>query len=264
MNAAAVMTITDTELMKWVASLIWPFIRIGAMFSAAPILSARSVPVRVRVLLSLLVAWIVLPIIPPPPPVDLISLKAVVISIYQVFIGLAMGFILQMVFAAFVIAGQSIATAMGLGFASIVDPQNGVQVPVVSQALLIMVTLIFLALNGHLLIIEVVADSFKQLPVGLIVPSAHGLWQLVSWGSTMFSGGVLIALPAMGALLLVNIAFGVTARAAPQLNIFAVGFPIMLMVGLVFLILILPTLTDHLSDLLNQSFGLIQRFILSA
>ncbi|HHO59983.1 MAG TPA: flagellar biosynthetic protein FliR, partial [Thiotrichales bacterium] len=226
------MAFTGTELMTWLASLMWPFMRIGAMFLAAPIFSARSFPVRMRVLLSLLVAWIVLPVIPEPPAVDLISIDALVISIYQVFIGLAMGFILQMVFSAFVIAGQSIAMAMGLGFASIVDPQNGVQVPVVSQALLIMVTLIFLALNGHLLLINVVAESFQQLPVGFITPSADGLWQLASWGGTMFAGGVLIALPAVAALLLVNLAFGVTARAAPQLNIFAVGFPVMLMVGL--------------------------------
>ncbi len=250
--------------MTWLASLIWPFIRISAMFSSAPILSARSVPVRIRILLALFIAWILLPVIPPPPAVDLLSMKAVVISVYQVFIGLAMGFILQMVFAAFVIAGQGIATAMGLGFASIVDPQNGVQVPVVSQSLLIMVTLIFLALNGHLMLIKVLADSFKQLPVGFIVPSTDGLWHLVNWGGTMFAGGVLIALPAVAALLLVNIAFGVTARAAPQLNIFAVGFPVMLMVGIIFLILILPTITEHLSSLLNQAFALMQRFIVSA
>jgi len=257
------MTITSTELMTWLSSLLWPFMRISAMFFSAPIISARSVPVRMRVLLSFLVAWIIIPVIPTPPVVDLISFKAVIISAYQIFIGLAMGFILQMVFAAFVIAGQSIAMAMGLGFASIIDPQNGVQVPVVSQSLLIMVTLIFLALNGHLLMIEMVVESFKQLPVGLITPNADALWQLVNWGGTMFAGGVLIALPAVAALLLVNIAFGVTARAAPQLNIFAVGFPVMLTVGLIFLILILPTLTDHLSSLLNQSFDLIQRFILS-
>jgi len=258
------MNFTGAELMTWVASFMWPFIRIGAMFSAAPIFSARSVPVRIRVLLSVLIAWIIMPLIPAMPAVDLISAQSIVISIYQVFIGLAMGFILQMVYSAFVIAGQSIAMAMGLGFASIIDPQNGVQVPVVSQVLLVMVTLIFLSLNGHLMLIQMMVDSFTTLPVGLILPSADSLWQIVSWASTMFAGGMLIALPAVAALLLVNIAFGVTARAAPQLNIFAVGFPVMLMVGLIFLILILPTITDHLSTLLTQAFELMQRYIVSA
>jgi len=132
---------------------------------------------------------------------------------------------------------------------------------VISQVFLIMVTLIFLALNGHLLIIDVLAQSFKLLPVGPFLPSREGLWQLVVWGGTMFAGGILVALPALAALLLVNLAFGVTSRAAPQLNIFAVGFPVMIMVGLAFLILILPSLVDHLNKLLSQSIGLIYQVI---
>ncbi len=127
-----------------------------------------------------------------------------------------------------------------------------------------MTTLIFLSLNGHLVLIEVLADSFKNLPVGMFVPSRDGLWQLVTWGSNMFAGGMMIALPAVAALLLVNLAFGVTTRAAPQLNIFAVGFPIMIMVGLAFLILTLPTITTHLSRLLLESFDLIERFLATA
>lgn len=255
--------ISGIELTTWLSSLMWPFMRIGAMLSAAPILSARSVPIRIRILLAVMISWILLPVLPAPPVVDLISAEALLISVYQIFIGLAMGFILQMVFSVFIIAGQSIAMAMGLGFASMIDPQNGVQVPVVSQALLIMATLIFLALNGHLMMIDVLAKSFQLLPVGLMVPSRDGLWQLVIWGSAMFAGGVLIALPAVAALLLVNLGFGVTARAAPQLNIFAVGFPVMILVGLVFLVLILPTITEHLSHLLSQAFSLIRLFLRS-
>ncbi len=256
------MNITGAELISWISTLLWPFMRISGMFVAAPIFSARSVPVRIRVLLAFFIAWILLPVIPPPPVVDLISGEALAISISQVMIGIAMGFILQMVFSAFVIAGQSIATAMGLGFASIVDPQNGVQVPVISQAFLIMATLVFLALNGHLIFIEVLAKSFHNLPIGPVFLSEDALWQLVIWGSDMFTGGMLIALPAVAALLLVNLAFGVTSRAAPQLNIFAVGFPIMIMVGIAFIILTLPTITSHLSRLINQAVDLIQTHIL--
>jgi len=257
------MNITSAELISWMATLLWPFMRIGAMFAAAPIFSARSIPVRIRILLAFFVAWLLLPVIPEPPAVDLISGEALIISISQVLIGTAMGFILQMVFSAFVIAGQSIATAMGLGFASIVDPQNGIQVPVISQAFLIMATLVFLALNGHLIFIEVLAKSFQNMPIGPLSPTKDALWQLVTWGSDMFVGGMLIALPAVAALLLVNLAFGVTSRAAPQLNIFAVGFPIMIMVGIAFIILILPTVTTHLSRLLDQAFELIQTHIVA-
>ncbi len=258
------MNITGVELTSWLATLLWPFMRIGAMFAAVPIFSSRSVPVRIRVLLAFFISWMLVPVIPEPPVVELISAQALIISIHQVLIGVAMGFILQMVFAAFIIAGQSIAMAMGLGFASMIDPQNGMQVPVISQIFLIMTTLIFLSLNGHLVLIEVLADSFKNLPVGMFVPSRDGLWQLVTWGSNMFAGGMLIALPAVAALLLVNLAFGVTTRAAPQLNIFAVGFPVMIMVGLAFLILTLPTITSHLSRLLLESFDLIERFLATA
>lgn len=257
------MNITGAELISWMSSLLWPFMRISAMFVAAPIFGARSVPVRIRVLLAFFISWVLLPVIPTPPAVDLISGEALVISISQIIIGVAMGIILQMVFSAFVIAGQSVATAMGLGFASIVDPQNGVQVPVISQAFLIMVTLVFLALNGHLIFIQVLAESFHNMPIGPVFPSHDALWQLVNWGSDMFTGGMLVALPAVAALLLVNLAFGVTSRAAPQLNIFAVGFPIMIMVGIAFLILTLPTITDHLSRLINQAVELIQTHILA-
>ena len=258
------MNFTGVELTSWLATLLWPFMRIGAMFAAVPIFSSRSVPVRIRVLLAFFISWMLIPVIPAPPSVELISAQALLISIHQVLIGVAMGFILQLVFAAFVIAGQSIAMAMGLGFASIIDPQNGMQVPVVSQTFLIMATLVFLSLNGHLVLIEVLANSFQNLPVGMLVPSRDGLWQLVTWGSNMFAGGMLIALPAVAALLLVNLAFGVTTRAAPQLNIFAVGFPVMIMVGLAFLILTLPTITTHLSRLLLEAFDLIESFLATA
>jgi len=258
------MNFTGAELTTWLATLLWPFMRIGAMFAAAPIFSARSVPVRIRVILAFLIAWLLVPSLPAPPDVDLISGQALLISVHQVLIGVAMGFILQMVFAAFVIAGQSIAMAMGLGFASMIDPQNGMQVPVVSQVFLIMVTLVFLALNGHLVLIDVLAKSFENLPIGMMVPSRDGFLQLVNWGSDMFAGGMLIALPAVAALLLVNLAFGVTTRAAPQLNIFAVGFPVMIMVGLAFIILTLPTITSHLGRLMMDATDLIQRFLASA
>ncbi len=255
------MHFTGTEITAWISSLLWPFIRISAMFAATPVFSARSIPVRIRILLAMLLAWILLPVLPAPPVVNLISFEAALICAYQVLIGVAMGFIFQMVFGAFVIAGQSIAMAMGLGFASIIDPQNGTQVPVVSQAFLIMVTLIFLALNGHLLLIKMLADSFRELPVGLFLPTHDALWQLVNWGSSMFAGGILVALPAVAALLLVNLAFGVTSRAAPQLNIFAVGFPVMIMIGLAFIIITLPGIADHLGKLMLQALSLVSKVV---
>ncbi len=253
--------LTGNELMSWVGGLFWPFLRIGALFVSAPLFGASSVPVRVRILLGVLVAWLLFPVLPPVPAVDLISGEALLVSIYQVLIGVAMGFILQLVFGIFVIAGQSIAMAMGLGFASAVDPQNGVQVPVVSQAFVILVTLVFLALNGHLLLIELLADSFRLLPVGVIRPEPEQLWKIALWGSYLFAGGLLVALPAVTGLLLVNIAFGVAARAAPQLNIFAVGFPVMILAGFVLMLVLLPGLGDHFGRMMSDAFQLMRQLL---
>ncbi len=250
--------LTGAELMSWVAGLLWPFLRVGAMFLAAPLFGAQSVPVRVRLGLSLLLAWILMPLLPPPPAIDLLSLAAALVALQQVVIGLAMGFVLQLVFAALVVAGQTIAMSMGLGFASIVDVINGVQVPVVSQYFLILSTLLFLSLNGHLVLIEVLAESFRSLPVGLDGLAREEFWQLAGWGAEMFAGALLIALPAVMSLLLVNLAFGVVTRAAPQLNIFAVGFPVMMLVGFAVIFLTLPGLTDHVEALLTAAFGLMR------
>jgi len=252
---------TMTELTNWVAGLLWPLLRVSGLFMTAPVLAAPSLPVRVRVLLAVLVAWLLAPVLPQMPAVAPFSGEGLLVAVQQLLIGLAMGFILQLVFAVFVVAGQSIAMAMGLGFASVVDPQNGVQVPVVSQAFLILVTLVFLALNGHLMLIELLADSFRLLPVGMMLPDAGQLWKIALWGSYLFAGGLLVALPAVTGLLLVNIAFGVAARAAPQLNIFAVGFPVMILAGFLLMLILLPGLGDQFGRMMLDAFDLIRQLL---
>ena len=250
--------ITSIELSGWVGSLMWPFIRIGAMLMAAPVFGARLVPVRVRLALAMILAWILSPMVYSDAAViNPLSVAGLMVSAQQVFIGLAMGFTLQMVFSAIVIAAQSMAMGMGLGFATAVDPQNGVQVPVVAQYYLTLATLIFLALNGHLLIIQILVDSFQSLPVGLDGLSREGLWELVSWGSRMFAGAVMIALTAMTSLLVINLAFGVMSRAAPQLNIFGVGFPVMIGAGFIVIMLSLPGLAPQVTELMQDAFELI-------
>ncbi len=253
--------LTLDQLAGWINALLWPFLRIGALMMAMPVIGAASVPVRIRVLLAAAIAWLLLPVLPPMPAYDFLSSQGLLVSIFQVGIGLAMGFILQLVFGLFVVAGQSIAMAMGLGFASAVDPQNGIQVPVVSQGLLLLVTLVFLAMNGHLLLFQLLADSFRLLPVGVIAPDPEALWRIALWGSHLFAGGLLVALPAVTGLLLVNIAFGVAARAAPQLNIFAVGFPVMLLAGFVLMVVLLPGLGDHLGRALGEAYALMRNLM---
>jgi flagellar biosynthetic protein FliR len=172
-----------------------------------------------------------------------------------------MGFILQMVFAALVFGAQAIAYSMGLGFASMVDPQNGVQVPVLAQYYLILATLLFLNINGHLLAIDLVADSFHTLPVAVDGISRNTFGEVVAWASRLFAGGLLIALPIMGAMLTVNLGMGIVMRAAPQLNIFSVGFPITMLIGFALMWVTLPNVLAVFSDLQEEAFQLVMQIL---
>ncbi len=249
------MEISVNEMVRLLSSLMWPLLRIGSFVLATPIFGAKSVQVRSRIILALAIAWILAPII-EVPEVNPLSAAGLLISLQQIALGLGMGFIFQMAFATVIIAGQSIAMAMGLGFASAIDPQNGVQVPVVSQFYLILATLVFLAIDGHLLLIQTIHHSFELLPVGAPWPRELA-WKIVLWGSYMFASGLMIALPALASLLLVNLAFGVITRSAPQLNIFAVGFPITLLTGFALILLSLPSFLPQLSAAFESVFKLV-------
>lgn len=255
------MNFTSAELTAWIGSFLWPLFRVGAMVGAAPILGARTVPARIRLGLALAITLVIVPLLPTAPAVDPLSGAGLVITFNQLLIGLALGFSLRLVFTAVEIAGQIIGQLMGLGFASMIDPENGVQVPVVSQFYSICAILLFLAFNGHLLLIEMVADSFRTLPISTHGIPLDGLRAVADWGSQMFAGAVLVALPAICALLLVNLAFGVMMRSAPQLNIFAVGFPITLLIGMVIMLVTLPALPGQLTTMIDQVFGLMRYLV---
>ncbi len=252
------MTFTSAELTTWIGSLLWPFFRIGAMVMSAPITGSQTVPMRVRLFITLALTVVIAPQIPPAPGFDPFSPMTLLLILQQILIGVAMGFALQLVFAAIVTGGQIVAYQMGLGFASMVDPQSGVTVPVVSQVYLLATSLLYLAFNGHLVLIEVVAESFRSMPVAPDGLTREGIWQLAGWGAELFAGAVLIALPTVAAILVVNIAFGVMTRAAPQLNIFAVGFPVTLTFGFVVMMFTFPSLLPQTEQLVQKVFLLIR------
>lgn len=249
------------DILRWASSLVWPFVRISALLLVAPIFGARNVNVRARLAMGFLLALLVAPILPEPPAVDPLSLGGFVVIMHQVLIGIAMGFVLVLVFSAITQAGEAVALSMGLGFASAVDPVGGVQVPMVSQYFTILAILIFLALNGHLVLIHLLLRSFETLPVAAGGLTPEDLWAILSFGSSMFAGALLIALPAVASLLLVNLAMGVITRAAPQLNIFAIGFPITLLAGFLIILLTLPSLTTRIGELLMSAFPLVERLV---
>lgn len=222
----------------------WPFLRVSALLLTAPLFSAANITIRVRVLLAVLVAALVAPLMPPATLVDPLSGEGVLLAMREVTIGAAMGFIMQMVFAAVVVAGETLAMSMGLGFAMSVDPQNGVQVPVVSQLNVILSTLLFLAIDGHLMLLAALGDSFLLLPPGTPGFDVGTFASVAGLGAGIFASALVLALPALTAVLMTNIAFGVITRAAPQLNIFAVGFPVTILVGFIFLLFGLPGFLD--------------------
>ena len=242
----------------FVGSLLWPFMRIGAMIMAIPVLGTRMVPTRVKIITTLVISVMVLPLLPPVPEVEALSLNGIFISFQQILIGLSMGFTLQLVFGALMIAGESIALSMGLGFASMVDPANGVNVPVVSQLFIIIATLLFLALGGHLMLIQLVVSSFQSLPISPTGVDRESFWAIVSWGSQMFIGAVWVAIPALISMLVITLSMGVMTRAAPQLNIFSVGFPVTMFMGFIILMLILPGLLPRFNQLMLEAMQLSQ------
>ncbi|MEJ2621389.1 MAG: flagellar biosynthetic protein FliR [Candidatus Thiodiazotropha sp.] len=248
------MIFSEAQLNAWIATYFWPMVRISAMLFAAPLFSSRQVPARLRLFLMLMIALLVAPTLPQMPPADVLSHSGMIIMLQQLLIGIMMGFILQMVFGALVFGGQVIAYSMGLGFASMVDPANGVQVPVISQFYLILATLLFLIFNGHLHAIELVADSFVTMPVAMDGLSRNDLIDLVAWGSRLFAGGLIIALPIVGAMLMVNMGMGVVMRAAPQLNIFSVGFPITMLLGFTLIWVSLPNALAVFTNLSDEAF----------
>lgn len=248
------MEVSLEQIVGWVGEYSWPFLRFAAMFLAAPIFGARTVPVRIRIVLAAFITFLIQPVLPAIPVIDPLSSQGFLIIIQQLAIGIVLGLTMQIVFSSLVMAGHVIATSMGLGFASTVDPQNGVQVTVLGQVYLILATLFFLAVDGHLVLIKILADSFIAMPVTENLFSTQVLWGVVEFSSQMFLSAILIALPILVGVLLVNLAFGVITRAAPQLNIFAVGFPSTMLAGFVLIFMSLPVLSPLLENLFMMSF----------
>lgn len=227
------MIIHEDQIALFIHQYFLPFCRIGAMFMVMPIIGARTVAPTVRLMLAFLVTIIVVPLLPMLPVSPLFSLQSAVYVVQEILIGVACGFVFQIVFQVFVLSGLLMAMKMGLGFASMNDPTNGVQTTALSQFFLMMVTLMFVSVDGHVLLIQLLVEGFHGIPPGVWLFNSQSLMSVVVLCSWMFSTALVFALPVLTALLVVNIAFGVMSRAAPQLNIFAVGFPFTLVVGLV-------------------------------
>ena len=255
------LNLSINQIYEWIGQYFWPFCRIGAFFMILPIFSTQLVPVRIRLGLALAVTVLLAPLVKAVPMVDLLSFKSALIIVQQLLIGLAMGFIVQLLFQVFVIGGQAVAMQNGLGFATLVDPVNGINVASISQVYLMTVNLLFFAMNGHLAVIKLLAESFQSLPVSDTGIHVENYLELVRLGSWMFTGALMVALPSTISLLVVNITFGVISRVAPQMNIIAIGFPFTVVVGMVIIWLTLGNVLPEFEKLSTDAYTMITAMV---
>lgn len=245
-------TFSEAQLLAWITPLIWPFMRALALFSALPVLGTRTVPMRVRVALAAFIAFAAQPILPAMPLVALDSPQAFMLVAQQVFIGVAMGFAVRIVFTAIEFAGEMIGLQMGLNFAAFFDPLSATTATSTSRFFGTTIAWLFVVGNGHLVVIAALVQSFTAFPVGPEPLAFLHMAQPHRWGMDIFTIGLWIALPLVAMLLLVNLVLGVISRVAPQINVFAVGFPITLGVGLLGMLISLPMLQQPFSAALAR------------
>ena len=233
-------TFSEAQVTAWLVPLLWPFLRVLALFSALPVLGQRLVPMRVRVALSFMIALAAQPMLPQMPAVALDTPMAMILVVQQVLIGLTIGFAVRIVFAAVEFAGEIAGLQMGLNFAGFFDPVSAGTATATSRFFGTVVAWLFIVINGHLAVIAAVIKSFEAFPVG---PQPFAFLSALAphtWGAEVFSLGLWIALPLIAMLLFVNIVLGIISRVAQQMNVFAIGFPVTLGVGLIGMMLTLP------------------------
>lgn len=253
--------ISAEQLYTWLNAFLWPFMRVLAALSILPFFSESTIPKRAKVGLGVLLTLVIAPSLPPLPDVPTASWTALLIAAQQVLIGIALGLTMRIVFAAVQTAGEFIGLQMGLSFASFFDPATGSNTAVLSRLLNVVAVLVFLALNGHLLVLGVLVRTFQVLPIGQGL-DVNGWGALLDWSGELLVSGMLMAMPLIIVLLSINLAFGILNRTAQQLTIFAVGFPITLTIGLILLTVVIPQTTPFLTQLFNSGYEAMMRVAL--
>lgn len=250
--------VTFAQLEGWLALFLWPFVRITSFLMAAPLFGHSSVPARVKIGLGLLLTVIAGATMPPLPDVPLLSWQALGIIVEQVIIGLALGLALHIMFTVVQLAGELIGLQMGLSFATFYTPDNG-NTMILARLLYMLTLLMFLAFNGHLLVIGVLVNSFAVLPIGVSGLESSAFELLVRFAGTIFVSGLLLALPLITALLAINLGMGILNRAVPQFTVFSIGFPLTLTAGIFLLAIVMNDLGPVLERLFNEGLGFFQQ-----
>ena len=245
-------TFTSAQLEALIAAFIFPASRVLALIATAPLVNSTTVPRRIRLLMGLAITIALVPGLPPLPVVNPATWQGLWIVVQQMLIGIGMGFTLRMLYSAVDLAGEYIGAQMGLGFATFYDPVNASQTPVLSEFISLLGLLIFLSMNGHLMFVAALDQSFHTLPIGVGAPSPNHWLDLIKQGSAMFATALFLALPIIVALLITNIALAVLTKAAPQLNLFSLGFPITLGGGFIVIAISLDYLSEPMQRLFEE------------
>ena len=239
------MEFNEVIVNQYLADFILPFTRVSALVMTMIGFGARTIPARVKLFLCLTITVAIMPAIPATQLEHLLSFETVLLLAQQVIIGVMIGFVTVMVVNTFTLAGQIIAMQSGLGFASLVDPASGMNVPAVGQFFLVLSSLLFWVMDGHLAYLQFVVISFDTLPISDLHLPVDKYREIVEWGSWMFATALSLAIAPLTAMLLINFSFGIMTRAAPQLNIFAIGFPITMVTGLMIMWLTFGNFLTH-------------------
>ena len=253
--------VTFAQLQGWLVAFLWPFARITAFMAASPLWGHSSVPNQAKVGLAALISIVIAPILPAMPDIAVMSWAGVGIMIEQILIGLAMGLVMHIMFAVVQAAGDFIGLQMGLAFASFFDASSGTNIMVLSRILYMITLLMFLAMNGHLMVLETLIMSFQTLPIGIGTFNPDAFILLSRYAGTIFASGMLLALPLVGSLLTINLALGILNRSAPQLTVFNIGFPTSLIVGLILMMVLMTDINRFLQRLFTQGLGFMQTLI---
>src|ERR1700678_4837800 len=246
-------TLNLGDVSLWVPCLWWPTLRVGGFVLSAPIASETTIPSFIKIIMSVSLALLMSPLARVPADLSIFSGMGLFAAVQELLIGIAIGLVVQLAFEALTFAGQTVSLTMGLGYATLVDPQHGANTTVLGQMFMIFGLLTYLAVDGHLMLLGALAESFQTLPIGLPHIDKNFLLTVASWGAHVFESGLLIALPAVIALLIVNLALGVVTRAAPQLNLFGIGFTITLICGFFALIVGIEGTMASISSLINNA-----------
>jgi flagellar biosynthetic protein FliR len=250
--------VTFSQLELWLSLFLWPFVRISGLLASAPLFSHSSLPMPVKIGFGVLLTIIIGPSLPPLPDIPILSWGSVAIIAEQLLIGFSIGLVMQIVFSIAQAAGDFIGLQMGLAFASFFSADTGANTMILARILYIVSLLLFLAVDGHLALISILAKSFQIIPIAAFSLNANGFLTLVLFAATIFQLGFLLAMPVIGVLLVINISMGILNRSAPQFTVFSVGFPISLTVGLLLFAVLMTDLQGFITNLFNAGFEFVQ------